>query len=406
MNVDPSHYLPQSAGGSGNGKPPLLKLQNIAARPELNGQFGQAVSYSAGRYVVAIIDASTAAAAATAGGGGGNNSAQPTFLKLKPENLTEAGNLDQVKFGASMLVQSAKAYVASPYMQQWGQKFIAMLPPSLQQKVTPNLALLAMAIVVQSIFFLLWFILGKLMGFQKVFALFSFVALLLSVSSPDWMEGYKAKKPLKLIARSSAVNFRMRWKENLVNMTGYTNISERMALAALVSVLLFSGKVLLTPSSPSKPSQMPNMPMGDNLQRVRAPPPPQYDLEHIYKLGYDDANSGKDFGTSIPEDIIKYNAAQEAALPSHDQYDDDANNNFDWVPPSPPPSKSSLGMGTMLSIFTLYRFGKDLVTSPDGTILLEPQYIMTQLRSIESWRLGMLAMSLYRVVTALSSFFR
>jgi hypothetical protein len=60
MSVDPSHYLP----GTNVGKPPLLKLKDISARPELNGQFAQAVSYSAGRYTVAILDATTAAAAA------------------------------------------------------------------------------------------------------------------------------------------------------------------------------------------------------------------------------------------------------------------------------------------------------------------------------------------------------
>lgn len=401
MNVDPSHYLPTASGGIG--KPPLLKLQNIAARPELNGQFGQAVSFSSGRYVVAIIDASTAAAAAA---GGDATTAQPTFLKLKPENLTEAGMLDQMKFGASMMVQSAKAYVASPYMQQWGQKIIDVLPPSLQDKATPNLALSAMAIGALSTLAFLWLILGKLIGFQKVFVFVSLIALLLSVSSPDYIEGFKAKKPIKLIVRSSAVNFPRRWKENLVSMTGYTNISDKMALASLVLVLMFSGKVLLTPSSPSRP-QMPTMPMGDinSQSRVRAPPPPQYNLEHIYKLGYDDANSGKDFGTSIPEDIIKYNAAQEA-LPVHDQYDNDANNDYDWVPPSPPPSKSTLGMGTMLSMLTLYRLGKDLVTSPDGALMLDPQYIIARLRSMEKWRLMTLAMSLYRLVTALSSYFR
>ena len=104
MSVDPSHYLPAANGG----KPPLLKLQNISARPELNGTFGQAVSFSAGRYVVALIDSTIAAAQAT----GNGNEAQPTFLKLKPENLTEAGNLDQLKFGASMMAQSAKPYDA------------------------------------------------------------------------------------------------------------------------------------------------------------------------------------------------------------------------------------------------------------------------------------------------------
>jgi len=397
MSVDPSHYLP----GSNGGKPPLLKLQNISARPELNGQFGQAVSFSAGRYVVAVLDASTAAAAA---GDANNNAAQPTFLKLKPENLAEAGSIDQLKFGAGMLVQSAKAYVASPSVQRWGQRIVDRLPPSLQSKMTPDTALLAAAIAAQSVLFLILYFLGRLFGSTKVFMLLSLVALLLAVSSPDWMEGYKAKKPIKLIVRSAAMNFPFRWKDNLVNMTGYAKISDKMALASLVLILLFSGKVLLTPS-PSRPPQMPNIPAGDNLQRNSRPPaPPQYDLEYVYKLGFDDANSGKDFGTSLPEDIIKYNAAQES-LPAGDQYGD-ASSSYDWSPPPPPRSKSNFGIGTLMSIFTLYRFGKDLVTSPDGALLLDPQYIMVQLKSIETWRLGIMGMSLYRVVTSLSSFFR
>lgn len=396
MSVDPSHYLPTANGG----KPPLLKLQNISARPELNGQFAQAVSFSADRYVVAILDA-------TVGGNNANN-AQPTSLKLKPENLSEAGSLDQLKFGASMLVQSAKSYISGPSMQQWGEQIqiMARLPPSMQAKITPNTALIAVAVVAQALIFLVWLILGRLMGFTRVFVLVSLISLVLAVSSPDWMEGYKAKKPFKLIARSSAINFRRRWKENLVVMTGYTNISDNVALASLVLVLLFSGKMLLTPT-PSGPPQMSNMPsMGDSTQRTPIPHAPQYDLEYIYKLGYDDAKSGNDFGTSLPEDIIKYNAAQEALPPTEGQYGI-PENNHDWEYNAPtPPKKSSLGMGTLLSLFTMYRFGKDLVTSPDGTLVLDPQYVMARLRSIEPWRLGMLGMSLYRVVTALSSFVR
>ena len=399
MSVDPSHYLPAANGG----KPPLLKLQNISARPELNGSFGQAVSFSAGRYVVALIDSTTAAAQAT-----GNTDAQPTFLKLKPENLTEAGNFDQLKFGASMMAQSAKAYIASPTMQNIGKLLIDKMPPALQSKMTPNRALLGAAIVAQLLLYILWLILGKIFGFNKLFVFTCLIALLLAVSSPDWMEGYKANKPMKLIAKNAIINFRMRWKDNLVNTTGYNNISDNMALASLVFVLLFSGKILMTRS----PTHTPSMSMGDsiNMQRNVVPQQPQYDLEYIYKLGYDDHKDGNEFGTSLPDDIIKYIDAQEVPLSTttHDGYN--GNNNFDYDdynPPLPPPQKSSsLGMGTLLSMFTLYRFGKDLVTTPDGQIVLDPQYIMARMRGIETWRLGMLAMSLYRVVTALSSFVR
>ena len=330
------------------------------------------------------------------------------MLKIKPENLTEAGSFDQIKFGVGMLYQSAKAYVASPSMQEFGQNIIDRLPPSVQSKMTPNLAILAAAaIAALSALFVLYLILGRFLGFQKIFMFVSLIALLLAVSSPDWMEGYKANKPFKLIARNAGNNFPRRWKENLVSMTGYANISDTMALASLVLVLLFSGKMLLT-SSPSSRSPHMSMNVGNNnLQRTPPPRAPQYDLEYIYKLGYDDGKEGKDFKTSLPDDIIKYNAAQEEVLPAgaNNGYNNDEN--FDWAyNPPPRSSKPSLGMGTMLSFFTLYRFGKDIVTSPDGRILLNPQYVVTRLRSMEPWRLGMIGFSLYRVVTALSSFIR
>jgi hypothetical protein len=389
MSVDPSHYLPSANGG----KPPLLKLQNISARPELNGQFGQAVSYSAGRYVVAVLDAATAAAAATGGGDNDGNAAsqQPTFLKLKPENLTEAGNIDQLRFGVGMAYASAKSYVSSPAMQEWGRRIVARLPPALQQRMTPNRALVAAAAVALSFIALWWIVLGNAFGFTKLFVLVSLFALLLSVSSPDWVEGYRANKPIKVIAKNSAINFRMRWKENLINMTGYTNISDSLALSSLVIVVLFAGKAVLVPSSPSMPPRMPS--------HARTPPP-QHDFEHIYKLGYDDAKAGNAFRASLPNDIIKYDAAHDKPL---DQYD--IGNDYDWSPPPPRSKKSSLGMGTLLSVFALYRFGKDLVTSPEGRLLLDPQIVMAKLKSVEPWRLGMLAMSLYRVVTALRSSF-
>ncbi|KAL9180371.1 hypothetical protein ACHAXT_008341 [Thalassiosira profunda] len=382
MSVDPSHYLPASRGG----RPPLLKLQNISAKPELNGRFGQAVSFSAGRYVVALIDPATAA---------GN--AQPTMLKLKPENLSEAGNIDQLKVGVTYMYHSARAYIAGPTVQGIGQSIVDRLPPNLQGRMTPNKALAGAAVVVQLILILTYRLLGSLFGFTKVLMLVSLVGVLLAVSSPDWVEGIKAKKPAQLIVQSAAKNFPRRWKENLVNMTGYTNISDRLALASLVLVLLFCGKTLLTPAS--RPPHMPTMPAGYYQQRMPRRPAPKYDLEHIYKLGYDDAKEGKDFGTSLPEDIAQYNAAQDD-LPPQTQYDDV---NYDWAPPPPPRKQSTFGVGTVMSILMLYRFGKDLVTAPDGSVVLDPQYIMAQIRAMEPWRLGMLGISLYRVVTALSS---
>ncbi len=142
---------------------------------------------------------------------------------------------------------------------------------------------------------------------------------------------------------------------------------------------------------------------GGNMHRSTMSAP-QYDFEYIYKLGYDDAKAGHEFGLSLPDDIVN----SEVPLPSTtSQYNDNSFDYDDYNPPLPPQNKSSgLGMGTLMSIFALYRFGKDVVTTPDGQVFMDPQYIMARLRSIETWRLGMLAISLYRVVSALSSFVR
>ena len=343
---------------------------------------------------MAILDASSAAAA----------DQQPTFLKLKPENLTEAGNLDQLRVGAQMLYRTAISFLASPTTQEWGQKIISMLPPTLQQKITPNLALLAAAIAAQFIIFFLIFKLGRILGFSKVVTFISLIGLVLAISAPDWIEGYKANKPMKLVAKSSVMNFRKRWKDHLITLTRYTNISDTMALASLAVLVAFAGKILLVQTP-----QMQKIAIADNFHgtpHARAIPL-KYDLEHIYKLGYDDGKLGNEFGKNFPDNSIM-NSAAEDPLPVQDSYDDEKN--YDWaynptLPSSPPRFNSGLGIGTLLSAFALYRFGKDVITNPNGRVVFDMQYIATRLRSIEPWRIGIMIVSLYRVVKALISFF-
>ena len=348
--------------------------------------------------MVAILDASAAAATDD------QQQQQPTFLKLKPENLAEAGNLDQLRIGAQMMYHTAISYLSSPAMQERGQNILSMLPPFLQQKMTPTRALIAAVIAIQVIFFFLLFVLGRILGFSKVIIFISLIGLLLAVSSPDWIEGYKANKPIQLIAKSSALNFRRRWKDHLVAMTGYTNISDTMALASLALLVVFAGKILLarTPSSS-------HMSMGDNtFQRIPHTISTKYDLEQIYKLGYDDAKAGSEFGTSFPKHMNNNHAEAVESHSVQDHYDDDKGYDWAYNPPplpNPPRSKSNLGMGTLLSAFALYRFGKDVITSPSGQVVFDLQYIATRLRSIEPWRIGIMFVSLYRVVKALLSFF-
>ncbi|KAL7501039.1 hypothetical protein ACHAWT_009194 [Skeletonema menzelii] len=385
MSVDPSHFLATSNGG----KPPLLKLQNISARPELNGQLGQAVSFAAGRYVVAVLTAEIAATMA-----GENNAVEPSYLKLKPESLVEATNFEQLKFGAAVAFHHARLYLNSPALQQRGSYIMSLLPPPIQAKLTPEKAVLGAAIVVLLNIMLVFKLLSGWIGFTKIFVFISLIMLVSTIASPDWMDGVKAGKPLRLIAKSAAINAPTRFKQILIQLTGYRNISDRMVLGLMVAMLLWSGKILLTPSARQLRLQPPTP---NTSMQPRAPRLPQYDLENIYKMGWDDAKGGKDFGTSLPDDI-KADPAEAINKPS--AYEE----SFDWAYDPPPPlqkqKSSSFGMGTILSIFTLYSFGKDLIVTPDGQLMLDPAYIMMRLRTIEPWRLGLMGMSLYRVVNA------
>ena len=374
MSVDPGHYLASSNGG----KPPLLKLKGIESKPELNGRFGQAVSFAGGRYVVAVINAHS-------------QQDQPQFLKLKPENLEEATQFDQLKFGARMMVEYAKEFARGPKIDEYGNLVIAALPSSLGSKLSPKTALLGCAAISQLILLVVLKLVGRVVGVWKVFVFVSMVALVLSIAGPDIVDGMRANKPYSLIAKSAARNLGMRCKEQVAQMTGY-RISERMALGLLLALLLFCGKALLTTTTSRPPRS----------SRTSTPPIPHYDLEYLYKLGFDDATASKEFGASLPDDVRNYNAAVEADLAQPiDQYEYEQHNYEMPYDPQPKAKGSSFGVGSMLSMFTLFRFGKDLVTSPDGQIVTDPAYIMARLRQMESWRLGLLAMSAYRVVKSL-----
>ncbi len=392
---DPSGLLPAANGG----RPPLLKIINLSARPELNGCFAQAVSFSSDRYVIALVDATTAAAAARSGG----SSIQPTFLRLKLENLTRATQLDQFKFGAMTAFEAAKMYLNDPSVQSF---VTSNLPAALKTRLTPQQAIVCALAVMMLALFAVWKIVANVVGFTKLFMVASLLGLVLTVSMPDWSEAIKQGKPLKLTIQRAAANFTTRWKENLISITGRSNVSDTLAKASLLVILLWSGKVILTPS-PAQYNTPPvnveqSMPFSQNSLMVS---PNKINVEQIYKLGFDDARSGREFGFSLHESIASPIAAQGERFHRQEnnqpeEYLEDPNLDWAYNPP-PPPQTSRFGMGTILSLFALFNFGKDLVTSPDGRVVMDWNYIVMRLRSTEPWRLGLLAISLYRVFSAL-----
>ena len=354
----------------------VCTLSNISSRPALNGSYCQALEFSNGRYTVALFDAKVAAASMAGGRGGG--SPQPQLLKVQPSSLKKSSQIDQVKLSVMVAFETAKLYANHDAVVDVGRK---LTPSALRARISPIQTLSMLALIAGVGLILMVY----LVGFSKLIVAFSLMALILTISSPDWMRGMKENKPMKVVVRQSVMSLGTRWKEMLVRSTGY-NIPDKIATASLVLILFWTGKILLTPAAVTVVRSRPEDVAGI-MQK------PAYDFEFIYKLGYEDGKSGDDFGASLPSDVM---AASERTPLDWDAYQ----------PPLPRQPKPKLGMGTLLSLFALFSFGKDLLTQPDGSLIRDPNLIMMKLRALQPWRLGLMLMSLYRVVGSLSAFFR
>jgi hypothetical protein len=349
-------------------------LSNIASRPALNGTFCQALEFTNGRYTVVLFNAKDAAAGIV----NGTASPQPQYLKIQPSSLAKASQIDQMRLSAAVAYETMKLFANHEAVVNVGRR---LTPSPLRGRISPKQTLSILALLIGVLFLFM----GYLVGFSKLLVGFSLLALLLVVSSPDWMRGMKEKKRTNLVIRQSFKNLGSRWKEMLVHSTGY-NVSDKIAAGSLVLIVLWTAKILLTPSNRGAPIRQ----AGPSVAS------PKYDLEFIYKLGYEDGKSGDVFGASLPSDVMTSNTDSTTTL-DWDAYDPQ---------PLPRQSRPNLGMGTLLSMFALFRFGKDLVTHPDGSVIRDPNLIVMKLKALEPWRLGLMFMSLYRVVSAFSALFR
>ena len=121
-------------------------------------------------------------------------------------------------------------------------------------------------------------------------------------------------------------------------------------------------------------------------------------MDQVYKMGFDDASNDEIYGSSLPPNYesMVFSSDTIASRPQSRYLDEDM-----YVPPPPPPSsgKSKFGMGTMMSLFALGRAVKDLGFAP-GTSRFDMNLFMANVQHMEKWRMAMMGVCLYRVVSA------
>jgi len=354
---DPSGLL--SAAGSNN--PNIIKIVNTA-RMELNNSFALVHSYNTdrSRYVVTLITDTLS-----------NNA-----ISLKPENIEPASFLDKTKIQAKLIFQTLKQQISSPQVQMELRRHYTNMQGRLGFK--PEYLIYGLVA--------LFFVSVRLFGFMKVVMATSFLLLVGGVSIPDWYSG-------GCDLRTCAKNFPLRWRDAIVEATGYRNISTNIATGIFIALLLFTGKVLITPTTPNY-----------NAPKMNTPPLPKYEintetttsrttqlLEEMYNFGYNDAKNEKPFGTSLPQNL---NTLITDTIPSPNLDIDD----YDYPPPPPPPKSRNMGMGTILSCFTLFRMLKEMATGADGQISFP--LLVANIKMADPWKLGIFGMCAYKILSA------
>ena len=315
MSSDPANFLQKQ-----------VKIHSVSAKPELNNKIGVAQSYLSdrGRYLVSLpphISPSPIALKA-------DNLSIPTLPEKARGKIEELSRMAMTMYNDENLRGVFRTGVSS---------IESKLPPNVKvQHVAGGILLLLLSMV--------YFI-----GLSKTIMLISLLLMGVVVALPDIIAGRDAKSILK--------NLPFRWKEAIEQNTGYKP-SKRVATGILVGILVLSGKVLLTPNTPSQKQQSN---LGNASYTTSRPSTPtmgsgdtsSFTVEDIYKLGYEDAQKENDYGESLP--------ANHESIGFNDyDYDEYANYNADYMPPPAAPKKSNFGIGTIMSLFALGSSVKEL----------------------------------------------
>lgn len=385
MSADPSGLITN---------PPSTFVKIVGtSREDLNGLVCVALQYNTGtsRYLVQLLpgqasnarpgEAAGAAAAARAAGG----SPAASALSFKPENLVRASTMDKVKAQATFAMHEAKRFMNSPDTKEKMRRMYTTIDQRLPAQIKPEHAGIGALIVL--------FIIIRIVGFSKIVLLTSLVLMLGMILMPDLQAG--VTDPSVLASR-----FPDRLRNNIAQATGYTNLTKKQAMIGFGLFMLFALKLLATPASsavPPPPAASRSAPtstfdpvVGD-AAGMKSPPSPRasFDMEEIYKLGFEDAKQGRDFGASLPKTTAPRGTVA-------------ADTNFDDLPPYHPPQpaakESKFGLTWAMSAFGLFRGVKELGVTPDGRF--DPQFLVANVKGAPPLKLALLGFCLYRVLSA------
>jgi hypothetical protein len=343
MSSDPNGWVSQ---------PPstLVKVVNTS-RETINDKLGVVLAYQTdrSRYVVHL-------------------STSQEQVSLKADNLVKASWMEQMR-------AQYELFQNNPQIQQQIRGVYTQVHQAAGVK-PEYLAGAALVFILVAMYFF---------GVSKTLMTISFFLMVGVVVFPDLQAGASARQ----VARNAPMRVKEIIREN-VPMVGsriadsniLTGLVVAMTVFLFVNALVAGGKQAVSAAPPVAPPSTGYTPKVDRSL-----------LEEYYKLGFEDAQADHAFGASLP--------APEVTTPAGV----DQNSEFAWpgsdyvAPPASKPSPLSqlTSWSSLISLFlvgnTLYGAGK---TGEGG---FDVQLMLANLRNLDMMKQGMLAFSLYRLVS-------
>ncbi len=441
-----------------------IKIQNLTSKPELNSQIGIVQSYNPqnNRYVIQITSKSPPPVTPGSANNNGNNNSNsnaasnnnnnnntPILVSLKIDNIKEANTVDKIRgqyyifLNVLSYMNRNKAVLWNDAKTKWNNTVQQLVQSGVMPASFANLnsggsgSGIKLEYLLGGILVALLAIIWKV-GLTKFIFFISVFGILLTVALPDLMtaarnftasSGGSSSTNMTDQLKIVASNFPRRWREMIYSHSGY-NVSPKVANGLLVALLLLSGKILLfTPLQSSATSSSGKGGTKGGLTQTELNMMKQqqqrqqnnyieleqlYTIDEIYKLGYEDGSSSKEYGFSLPDNHDELIVTSKVANSQNAKYsgtyndiDADADMNFNYddyqpttppLPPSPPKSRGSgVGFGTLMSMFALFRSVKEM-----GFVngRFELQYFKSNLQSMPPLKMAFMGFMLYRVVSA------
>lgn len=244
----------------------VSKVVKLSGTTRYNGEVGLCVGFSQerNRYSVKLDGA--------------------TVIAVKGENLLVATTVDKMKYRLREVRWQSQQILNDPNVRRQARQAYLSVSAKLPSYLPPErLALVLLLLAVLMI---------RIIGLFKSFVLFSLLMLPISVSLKDVLQNPNIIKNPKLLLQRFPANL----KTAIAEATGYTGISETMAVAGTVLFVGMAVKALLAPTVVGY-----SIPGRDSLVGLDL----KDQLREIYKLGFDDGARGKDYGTSLGQDSLE-----------------------------------------------------------------------------------------------------